>query len=254
MPQPADLIFFLLDNFRFSLQPPPGQPSAEANAEHHVLLKTAQAPTPRRHHPIPTCSTLCFARAARMVSVPQTRTLRGGAKGDAVQAAGAAVAALLLLEATDEPPKKKPRGCWVQPWLLRRKRQGAYENLMRELALDDGEAYRRWIRMDTSAFEDLLNRIRPRIEKRDTSFREAIQAGERLAITLRYLATGDSEMSLQYAFYVAHNTISGILLDVCKAIYYALVDEVVKVRTRYTFFFRTVAVTCNYFSTCTTYM
>ncbi|KAK8766455.1 hypothetical protein V5799_006763 [Amblyomma americanum] len=82
--------------------------------------------------------------------------------------------------------------------------------------------------MDTSAFEDLLNKIRPRIEKRDTSFREAIQAGERLAIELRYLATGDSEMSLQYAFYVAHNTISGILLDVCKAIYYALVDEVEK--------------------------
>ncbi|XP_077521347.1 uncharacterized protein LOC144132650 isoform X2 [Amblyomma americanum] len=149
--------------------------------------------------------------------------------GDAVQAAGTAVAALLLLEATDEPPKKKPRGCWAQPWLLRRKRQGAYENLMRELALDDGEAYRRWIRMDTSAFEDLLNKIRPRIEKRDTSFREAIQAGERLAIKLRYLATGDSEMSLQYAFYVAHNTISGILLDVCKAIYYALVDEVEKI-------------------------
>lgn len=107
------------------------------------------------------------------------------------RAAVAATAALLLLEALDEvPPAKKPRSCWVSPWLKGRREQGAYENLMRELALDDGEAYRRFIRMDTATFEDLLQRVAPLITKRDTPFRRAIVAGERLAITLRYLATG----------------------------------------------------------------
>lgn len=63
---------------------------------------------------------------------------------------------------------------------------------MRELALEDAEAFRSWIRMDTGTFEELLRKVRPLIMKQDTSFREAIPAGERLAITLRYLATGKS--------------------------------------------------------------
>lgn len=146
------------------------------------------------------------------------------------RAAVAATAALLLLEALDEvPPAKKPRSCWVSPWLKGRREQGAYENLMRELALDDGEAYRRFIRMDTATFEDLLQRVAPLITKRDTPFRRAIVAGERLAITLRYLATGDSQMSLQYAFYVAHNTISKIVSEVCRALYTVLSQDFLKV-------------------------
>ncbi|KAG0431045.1 hypothetical protein HPB47_022148 [Ixodes persulcatus] len=56
------------------------------------------------------------------------------------------------------PPRKKPRSKWTSEWLARVHQQGAYENLMRELALEDSEAYRRWIRMDTGSFEDLLAR------------------------------------------------------------------------------------------------
>ncbi|KAG0426390.1 hypothetical protein HPB47_026520 [Ixodes persulcatus] len=85
------------------------------------------------------------------------------------------------------PPRKKPRSKWTREWLARVYQQGAYENLMRELALEDSEAYRRWIWMDTGSFEDLLARVKSRIEKRDTNFRLCVPAGERLAITLRYL-------------------------------------------------------------------
>lgn len=79
----------------------------------------------------------------------------------------------------------------MKPYLRRHKEQGCFENLMRELALEDAEAYRSWIRMDTATFEELLGKVRPLITKQDTTFRQAIPAGERLAITLRYLATGE---------------------------------------------------------------
>ncbi|KAK8788609.1 hypothetical protein V5799_021616 [Amblyomma americanum] len=147
---------------------------------------------------------------------------------EAESAAAVATAALVMLELLEEPPAKKPRMSWVSPWLQRRKQQGAYENLMRELALEDSENYRRWIRMYTATFEELLGEVRPHITKKDTPFREAIQAGERLAIILRYLATGNSEMVLQFAFYVAHNTISGIISEVSQAIYRVLKPKVLK--------------------------
>lgn len=84
------------------------------------------------------------------------------------RAAVAATAALLILEALDELPAKKPRSCWVHPWLKGRLKKGAYENLMRELVPDDGEAYRRYIRMDTATFEEVLQRVSPLITKWDT--------------------------------------------------------------------------------------
>ncbi|XP_064470075.1 uncharacterized protein LOC135384820 [Ornithodoros turicata] len=104
---------------------------------------------------------------------------------------------------------------------------GRYENLMRELALEDSEVYRRWIRMDTATFENRLGKVRPRIGKQDTNFMEAIDAGERLGVTLRYLL--DRMMSLQYAFRMAHNTISNIVAEVTVAIYDVLKEDFVKV-------------------------
>lgn len=84
------------------------------------------------------------------------------------RAAVAATAALLILEALDELPAKKPRSCWISPRLKGRLKKGAYENLMRELVPDDGEAYRRYIRMDTATFEEVLQRVSPLITKWDT--------------------------------------------------------------------------------------
>ena len=48
-----------------------------------------------------------------------------------------------------------------------------------------------------------------------------MSAGLKLAITLRFLATGNSYHSLSFAFFVAHNTISLFVPEVCRAI----VDE-----------------------------
>ncbi|XP_055941833.1 uncharacterized protein LOC129971881 [Argiope bruennichi] len=53
----------------------------------------------------------------------------------------------------------------------------------------DAEGYRRWLRMNTASFEYLLSLVSPYISGRDTNMRIAITAGEKLAVTLRYLAS-----------------------------------------------------------------
>ena len=50
--------------------------------------------------------------------------------------------------------------------------------------------------------------IRPWIVKQDTTYRDALEPGLKLAVTLRYLATGNSYMDLAYNFRVANNSIS----------------------------------------------
>ena len=44
--------------------------------------------------------------------------------------------------------------------------------------------------MNAHSFNELLCMVKPFISKKDTVMREAIPPGERLALTLRYLATG----------------------------------------------------------------
>nr|CAI5821032.1 unnamed protein product [Callosobruchus analis] len=52
--------------------------------------------------------------------------------------------------------------------------------------------------MSSSDFEHLIILIGPKIQKSDTRFRDAVPVPvvERLAITLRFLATGDSYQSI----------------------------------------------------------
>ena len=54
----------------------------------------------------------------------------------------------------------------------------------------DVSSDRSFVRMDVSSFEALLTMVAPLITYQDTTFRQAIPPGERLAITLLYLATG----------------------------------------------------------------
>ena len=72
--------------------------------------------------------------------------------------------------------------------------------------------------MEQELLLEFLRRVGPRLEKSDSFMRKALKSGLRLAMTLRYLATGDSYMSLQYGFRVANNIISLIVLEVGEGI------------------------------------
>ena len=80
--------------------------------------------------------------------------------------------------------------------------------------------------MEPAMFDELLGRVEHRITKQDTWSRPALSPGLRLAITLRYLVSGDSYHSLMYGFRVAHNTISILVREVCEAIIQEYASEV----------------------------
>lgn len=84
-------------------------------------------------------------------------------------------------------------------------------------------------RMSSSDFEFLLQKVGPAIAKENTRWRQAIPIKVRLAVTLRFLATGDTYKSLHFLFRISSQIISKIVPEVCRAIIDALDDEV-KVR------------------------
>jgi hypothetical protein len=114
--------------------------------------------------------------------------------------------------------KKKTRRVWVKPWLLRKPLYGHYENLMPDLILEDVSGYRNFMRLDPDTFQEILAKMGPKIQNENTFWRRAMEPGIKLAITLRYLATGNSYKSLQYGFRVVHSTISILVIEVCEAI------------------------------------
>lgn len=79
--------------------------------------------------------------------------------------------------------------------------------------------------MSPDRFQHLLSLVCPIIAKKDTNMRKAIPAAERLAITLRFLATGDSQQTLSFSFRVGKSTISKIVTETCDAIYMVLKDK-----------------------------
>ncbi|KAJ8939215.1 hypothetical protein NQ314_011205 [Rhamnusium bicolor] len=72
--------------------------------------------------------------------------------------------------------------------------------------------------MSPEKFDELLSLVGPIITKKHV-YREPISTATRLALTLRYLASGDSITSLSYAFRVGLNTVSCIIPETCSAIW-----------------------------------
>ncbi|CAI6353478.1 unnamed protein product [Macrosiphum euphorbiae] len=84
--------------------------------------------------------------------------------------------------------------------------------------------------MSTEDFENLICLIGPAVHKQNTIWRTAISVTERLALTLRFLATEDSYHSTMYQFKISTQAISLIVPEVCEAIVNAL-SEYIKVST-----------------------
>ncbi|KAJ8942305.1 hypothetical protein NQ314_010101 [Rhamnusium bicolor] len=101
-----------------------------------------------------------------------------------------AAALLVLCESYNNGKKKRNRTCWVREWILRREKYGAYNNLLKELKIEDAQQFKNFIRMSALDFEELLTKVGREIEKQDTHLRASISASERLMVTLRFLASG----------------------------------------------------------------
>ena len=79
--------------------------------------------------------------------------------------------------------------------------------------------------MSPERMEHLLSMVGLLISKRDTNFRKAIPADQRLMLTLRFLASGDSQISLSYLFRMGKKTVSRIISQTWVAIHTVLVGK-----------------------------
>lgn len=121
----------------------------------------------------------------------------------------------------------KKRRFWVRPIFREERRlaQGVSNNLIPEMSLLDTEKYINYFRMTPRMLEQLLLLVGPSIEKSNL-LRQPISSRTRLELTIRYLSSGDSMVSLSFSFRIAHNTISKIISETCEEIWKALKDLV----------------------------
>ncbi|XP_043279284.1 protein ANTAGONIST OF LIKE HETEROCHROMATIN PROTEIN 1 [Venturia canescens] len=119
---------------------------------------------------------------------------------------------------------KNKRRWWSLQLYLKRKTEMT-TSMLKDLRVEEKSGqFKNFTRMSNSDFNFILNSIKDKISKNDTVFRKAVSPEERLAVTLRFLATGDSFTSLQYLFKISKQLISKIIPDVCRAIIDCLKD------------------------------
>jgi hypothetical protein len=94
--------------------------------------------------------------------------------------------------------RRRNRKIWIRQWIRTRATFGAYNNLMLQLRCTDNPSFTNFVRMDTATFDELLQLVAPLIQRQDTHFRKAIPPGERLAVTLRFLASGKLKYNILY--------------------------------------------------------
>ena len=126
---------------------------------------------------------------------------------------------LLFLRRPQQPPQAAPppppppaiqrprrrHNMWVRPWLLQREESGAYHNIMAELYATDIPGFTNYMRMTPEFFEMIKTRLEPRLARQATNYRAPISVGEKLALTIRYLATGESYTSLSCQGWQIHH-------------------------------------------------
>ena len=128
---------------------------------------------------------------------------------------------------------RRERRYWVRPWLDvgRRFQFGHYHRLLPELRHEDPASFFNFLRVQPEIFDELLGRLGPRCTKQDTRYRNAIEPGLKIAITLRHLASGDRYSSMKFDFRVPHNSMSLLVREVCKAIVDEYKEEVISCPT-----------------------
>ncbi|KAM3924778.1 uncharacterized protein RB166_008129 [Leptodactylus fuscus] len=122
------------------------------------------------------------------------------------------------LEDPDAEPLVKKRRYWVHTINELRPSRGVFGQLYHELLLDS-QKYFNFLRMPPEAFDVLMEHLGTHLEHQDTIMRKALSPTERLVITLRFLATGESFASLHLQFRVGISTISGVVRSTCHLIW-----------------------------------
>lgn len=116
--------------------------------------------------------------------------------------------------------KKRKHKQWCKQWLQKRN-LSSHINLLRELG-EEPLDFLNYLRMTETVYQKLLLLVSPLIVKKDTVMRTAISPHERLAATLRFLATGRSYECLKFSTRISPQALGKIIPETCKALYIVL--------------------------------
>lgn len=134
-----------------------------------------------------------------------------------------------LLDCMKKAKKLKKGKCdWIKPWRWDSIDRGSFSFLMNEL-LCDSKSFFQYTRMNWDSFNYILRKIENDITKKDTHMRISISPAEKLAATLRYLATGESYISTNFQTRLSTSFLSTSIPEVCEAIWNHFKDEYLKV-------------------------
>ncbi|XP_071581574.1 putative nuclease HARBI1 [Temnothorax nylanderi] len=129
--------------------------------------------------------------------------------------------------------QRRPRSIWTRKWILQRNRalRGTINLAHTELRIEDKEYFTRFFRMRIDLFDQLVEKVAPYIQRQNTNMRECISPKERMSLTLRFLATGESYRSLEYSTRIPACTISRIIPETCRVIYEVLRNDYLQTPT-----------------------
>ncbi|XP_071972628.1 uncharacterized protein [Engystomops pustulosus] len=129
-----------------------------------------------------------------------------------------------------EEERRSTRRFWVHPIVAERPRRGHFMNLYADLR-QHPDKFHNYVRMTVTSFDRLLADLRSGLRFQDTNMRRSVTPEERLIVTLRFLATGNSFASLHYEFLLGVSTISMIVRLTCEVIWKRLRPAVMPVPT-----------------------
>ena len=132
----------------------------------------------------------------------------------------AAVASMMLIELLDDDEElgqaKRRRGK-TRKWMRRRQKQGYYNNLIQQLLLATRE-YQEMMRMSHETFMQILRKIEEDITPKEIiGGTERISVPERLTVTTRFSATGETFTSLAKQFRISERAVSYIVYGTTNA-------------------------------------
>ena len=139
------------------------------------------------------------------------------------------VTLVLLNELMDSDDEKPQRGK-TKNWIKRRHERGYFDKIIQELRIEDRFWCREMFRMDVTDFENILAKISDIISPKERlGGTNPVQAYERLALTLGFLATGETFQSLSFQYRISLNAVSYIVKCCCKAIVERMASNFIKV-------------------------
>ena len=109
------------------------------------------------------------------------------------------------------------------------KKRGKYThlNLLREISETHAESdYKNYYRMNEQLFIEMLIKITPHLTRKNTVMRDTLWVEERLALTLRFLATGRAFEDTKFSFIISPSAISQVVIETCEALICVLQDYI----------------------------